>query len=274
MNIPDHARQRIAARLAASLPTWADREGTAAAAGLSDVQLTGEGAVPWRLLVDEAVAQDKLVRLVRAASRRKPDDAGLARLATDLEAGRLPGMALSGLVLPLGVGVVVLAIGAWWMTAPGGEAVVAEPPSVATPSPAAVVQSPPPTPVEEPPAPVPVPVPVVAPAPTPTPTPTPTATPTPAAASTTPTGTGPCAGRRGYAYLGASTSLRAGATWTVASSINVRATYPTRDNSWDARSALQCTLPAGSVVEVREAPIEVSKGAWWVLVDGAAVRSW
>jgi hypothetical protein len=309
MMVAESVRHRIAGRLAASLPSWADREAVAASAGLRDVQLTGEGVKAWRLLVDEAVAQEKLPALLRAAARRKPDDAALTGMAAAIEAGRLPGAGLPAALL-IG-GLVLLGAGAWWVwgarapvageeravglaVTPAASVEAASTPvaaPAATPS-ATPASTPSATPASTPSA-TPASTPVAAPAATPsatpastpvaTPTATPSATPVSAASRPVPTpvatarpspvvGGAPCAGRSGYAHLGSSTTLTAGMTWTTDRGLTVRAVYPSAENGWNSRGEVQCALPAGTVIELRAAPIAVPGGAYWLPIDGASIR--
>jgi hypothetical protein len=108
----------------------------------------------------------------------------------------------------------------------------------------------------------------------------PKATPRPVAAKATAapvrvpasSGDGPCAGREGYAYMGASTTLAVGDVWAVDRPLNVREEYPGRDNGWNPRATVVCVLPSGVDVELYEAPIQVDGGAVWVRVSGDKVR--
>ena len=90
MQVAEEVRQRIASGLAAALPTWADREAVAKLAGIRDVQLTGSGIEAWRLLLDQAIEQERLASLMRVASARQPDDRNLAHMAEVIEAGGMP----------------------------------------------------------------------------------------------------------------------------------------------------------------------------------------
>ena len=68
----------------------------------------------------------------------------------------------------------------------------------------------------------------------------------------------------GYWYAGPQAPGEAGDTITVATSVNVRLDYPRQDNAFDTRSPIQCALGVGDQVLLREAPIAVPPGAWWV----------
>lgn len=113
MTPSESQRNGLARLLARSLPDWSDREAVASASSLRDVQLTGAAPRAWRALVDEAVAQGRLPALIRAAARRKPDDATLARLAGGLEHGRLLLPRPGRLALAFAAGVVVAGVYVW-----------------------------------------------------------------------------------------------------------------------------------------------------------------
>jgi hypothetical protein len=295
MSIGQNERQGIAARLAASLPGWSDREAVAAAAGLRDVQLTGKASQAWLMLVDEAVEQDKLERLVRVAARRFPDDAALQRLANDVEAGRMPGGVPRGVLI--GVALVFVAAVGWWALggaaeqpaatlegvadARGGDVPAPAPARVETPArapSARVAQAPSQEVVESPSVTT---APAVAVAETPSPTPPPLTIPTSppvsapirASLASASAAGGPCDGQVGFAFLGETTSLSAGDTWTASRAINVRADYPRSDNGWSSRTEVLCVLPKGATVRLDQAPVAVDGGVFWLRVDGASASA-
>ncbi len=79
---------------------------------------------------------------------------------------------------------------------------------------------------------------------------------------------GRCGGRRGqligYWYAGSTAPWGPGDTYTVWGGANVRKMFPARENHWNTRSELICTLKNGDKVLVRDAPIAVDGGAYWV----------
>lgn len=85
----DRDRTRAARLLARVVPSWEDRTAAARGAGLVDVQVSGEPEAAWRLLIDEALLQGRMVQLGRAALARKPDDPALQRLARGIDEARI-----------------------------------------------------------------------------------------------------------------------------------------------------------------------------------------
>lgn len=248
MDLAAPDRDRLARTFAAALPDWEDRAAVSSAAGLKDVQLTGESFTVWVHLVDEALEQDRLVQLGRAAAHRKPDDARLAALAEGLAEGKMPSRptplawALAGLAL------VVFGATAWFVLPQSDSADVpeertsaevvapepAEPAPETEPTPEVeeqAVAAPEPEPVAEPERetvaqPEPEPEPKAEPEPMAAPEPEPVAEPatepdpparvsTPEPAAPTPAATsngfGPCTDLTGFAYIGMSDQIDDGA---------------------------------------------------------------
>jgi len=90
-------------------------------------------------------------------------------------------------------------------------------------------------------------------------------------APTAPSLTGGCKGPAGqvvgYAYAGSATPSVAGGRWSVPQDVNVRAWYPTAENSYDTTGPVVCVLTSGSTVLAGD-PISVAGGAFWVPVKG------
>ncbi len=288
MELTNPQRIAMARLLARGLPSWQDRENAASRAGLTDVQLTGSPQQVWELLVDEAVAQDRLGDLVRAASRLAPDDVALQRLADGMSQGKVatPG---PGLRLAI-AGTALMALGGFFLLGssdPVGEGEVpqaaeqhedralrVEPAQVETPAPTEVAEAPAeapevaeaPQPVDEveqapqPPVEQPAEVEPVA------------ATPPPAAAPPTTPGV-PCESSGGFAFLGEQASgVSAGREWVVPRAVNVRLEYPSEANRWNARTEVQCVLPRGARVSMAQDPVRVDGNVYWVYVAPGSVR--
>ncbi len=68
----------------------------------------------------------------------------------------------------------------------------------------------------------------------------------------------------GYWYAGASTPGTQGTTITLTRDARVRADYPHAENRHNARAAERCVLKAGMRVALSQAPIDASRGHWWV----------
>ena len=105
--------QRAIVRLLSSaLPSWAERSAVCSAAGIKDVQLTGDALAAWRHIVEEAQLQGRLDRLVIAAHKRTPDHPGLARVVARLEeSGELRVSSPAGLYAFIGVVLVATVVG-------------------------------------------------------------------------------------------------------------------------------------------------------------------
>jgi hypothetical protein len=138
-------------------------------------------------------------------------------------------------------------------TPPASDAEAAPAPAAAEaasdPAPPAAVEAPPPAP--EPPDPAP-------------------AAPAPAVAKAAATRLGGgCAGAQpgevvGYWYAGTENPGAAGSTITLTRDARVRADYPRKENRHDSSAPERCVLSRGSRVTLHAAPIEASRGYWWV----------
>ena len=78
----------------------------------------------------------------------------------------------------------------------------------------------------------------------------------------------------GYWYAGESAPGAAGEVVVVPHSVNVRADYPDRHNSYDARAAIRCQLASGDRIQLTAEPILVPGDRYWVpLYNGDLIRS-
>lgn len=299
--------QRAIVRLLSSaLPSWAERSAVCSAAGIKDVQLTGDALAAWRHIVEEAQLQGRLDRLVIAAHKRSPDHPGLARVVARLEeSGELRVSSPAGLYAFIGVVLVATVVGivsSAEVLAPevnartGFGAPSSAPTSVAVDEvPSASAPEPSGKPTRDTPA-VPAttaaslePPPPMRPAdddvrvePDPPVTNAPSV-PTPPvstsvegtatekrASSPPPKANRACRNQSGWVYLGPEKTVRSGATWTVDTYRNVRQDLPSRDNDWNVASPRVCVLGPGWQVEVTAEPVLISGGAWWLQVGAGA----
>jgi hypothetical protein len=95
----------------------------------------------------------------------------------------------------------------------------------------------------------------------------PSVAPSPTAVPSTGGCKGPAGQVVGYAYAGSATPSITGGRWSVAQDVNVRAWYPTAENSYDTTGPVVCVLTSGSTVAAGD-PISVAGGAFWVPVKG------
>ncbi|MFH1464477.1 MAG: hypothetical protein ABIO70_08825, partial [Pseudomonadota bacterium] len=68
----------------------------------------------------------------------------------------------------------------------------------------------------------------------------------------------------GYWYAGAESPGKRGEIVTISGGVNVRAFLPSRENGWNSRTQLVCSLGDGWRVRLGQAPVFVPGGAWWV----------
>ena len=271
--------RELAAFFAKRFPTFRERGNLAESARLSYEESPGEADAEetWAELIRFAQDRAALQRLADAARRTGPADANLAEVCdilagrTAAENARSPG----GVLVALGGGgvLVVGAIVAWIGMSSGDpvrsdapvkpaavasrEAPVVAPPVEAATEPVEVAA--PPVEVAETQAAAESPaVPAVAPAPT--------------AARSAVTGCEAPAGTRiGWWYAGQANPGRKGATHRIRTSANVRADYPRKDNGYDAKAPLRCTLTAGTQIRLSEDPVDVYAGHWWVPLNGGDI---
>lgn len=299
--------QRAIVRLLSSaLPSWAERSAVCSAAGIKDVQLTGDALAAWRHIVEEAQLQGRLDRLVIAAHKRAPDHPGLARVVARLEeSGELRVSSPAGLYAFIGVVLVATVVGivlsaevlapevnarTGFGTPSSGPTSVADDDVPPAPAPESLGKSTPDAPAgpatNEPssePQPPKQPVddevrvevnPTVINAPS-VPTP-PVATSVEGtatekrASSPPPKANRACRNQSGWVYLGDEKIVRSGATWTVDTYRNVRQDLPSRENDWNVASPRVCVLGPGWQVEVTAEPVLISGGAWWLQVGAGA----
>jgi hypothetical protein len=78
----------------------------------------------------------------------------------------------------------------------------------------------------------------------------------------------------GYWYAGEAAPGEAGEVVVVPHSVNVRADYPDRHNSYDSRAAVRCQLASGDRIQLTAEPILVPGDRYWVpLYNGDLIRS-
>lgn len=266
MELQPEDLEELADFFAKRFPNAADREALVRSTGL-DTVLPSEPLPAWLVLLATAQQKDRMGVLVQAAAGLRPEDDSLNDVAEAFsEQQKLPlGKAAISLVVLL-----ALALGAWgWFATSEGhinERVPATPSTVdlkpdkpllprptgtVTPDPAPALVppvAPPPTALVEPPAEVPV--------------------------DDTPPETdgewiegrcgGPAGRLVGYWYAGAPFEPTQGERYQLKNSKNVRADYPRRENSWDAREPVTCVLKQGDTVNLSHAPILVDGGKYWV----------
>lgn len=231
----------------------------------------GDLDADWETILTHADQHGTLGKLAAALAKAAPADETFQAMARTL--GALTAPPRSGIPAPLlavaGAGVVLVA-GMAWMLGGGGSS-EPEAPAPAPPAAAPLVEVA--APVEAAAAPVEAAVEPAAPAETPPPAP---AAP-PAAAPPEPmpvapvapayTGTGcqaPSGTVVGYWYAGRDNPGAAGASYTLDRDARVRADYPRSENRHNAAAPERCVLPRGATIVLRAAPIEASRGYWWV----------
>ena len=88
---------------------------------------------------------------------------------------------------------------------------------------------------------------------------------------------GRCSGESGsivgYFYVGDGVDALAGETHVMATSAYVRGDYPRRENGWDFSVAASCALNPGDRVVLRDDPILVDGGKYWVALYGESLLS-
>ncbi len=72
----------------------------------------------------------------------------------------------------------------------------------------------------------------------------------------------------GYWYAGEKKPGEQGETITLDRDARVRVDYPRRENHNNFQTQERCVLPRGTRVKLELAPIDASKGRWWVPVVG------
>ena len=271
----------LAAFFAKRFPSYEQRAALSEAAGLAgDAQLTGDARAVWTDVVRVAVEKGRLNDLVERAQQARPDDDNLREMAAVILGGRRWRGGRVGLTLAaVAVGLVLVLVWSPWSGRQAGDedasgpaepqavaqAPVSSPepqvPVVAEIEPAAVpavIDGDAVEPVIEPvavvAAPQPEPEPVAKSAPKPVPKPAPGA---PLRCE------GPDGEVVGYWYAGEDAPPK-GSTYSVDGGINVRVDYPGHHNSYDARSALVCTLGHGWQLRIGHEPVLVPGGHYWV----------
>ena len=298
MEFSEQEIRDLARFFAKRFPSFEQRTHIAGMAGLGgSAQLSGEPEAAWSDLVRTAVQGGRMLHLARSAARQRPSDSNLKSLVDTIEAGR--SVRLGGLRLGLGALAIILLAGLVWGLSrtslhEQGEPPVAAPPALASAQPAPAPQpaaggpllsdtpptaSAPPltgspaTPDDPPPAaydasapeatnpapPLPGDAPVAAPTGPPVPPPEP---------ATPPLVEGRCGGPQGellgYWYAGSDADWAPAAVHTISGGANVRASYPSRENNWNARARVVCGLRNGDQVRISQPPVWVVGGAWWV----------
>ncbi len=234
----------------------------------------GDVEADWAFILTHADQHGSLGRLAAALAVAAPRDETLQAVARTL--GALTAPPAPRIPAPLlavgGAGILLVAGMAWMMVGRGGgeappvakPAALAEAPVEAAPAPIEAA----PAAVEAAPAPVeaapveaaPVEAAPVAPAPVAA---------VPPAAPAAPAKLGPgCAGASGsvvgYWYAGRDKPGEQGATITLDRDARVRADFPRQENHHNATAPERCVLSRGARVVLTQAPIEASKGYWWV----------
>lgn len=213
----------------------------------------GDVEADWAFILTHADQQGSLGRLAAALAAAAPRDETLQAVARTLGALTAPpAPRIPAPLLAVGGGGILLVAGMAWMMAGrgGGEA----PPAA---KPAALAEAP----IEAAPAPA-VPPPVEA-------VPVEAAPVEAAPVEAAPAKLGPgCAGASGsvvgYWYAGRDKPGEQGATITLDRDARVRADFPRQENHHNATAPERCVLSRGARVVLTQAPIEASKGYWWV----------
>lgn len=267
MELQPEDLEELADFFAKRFPNAADREALVRSTGL-DTILPSEPLPAWLVLLATAQQKDRMGVLVQAAAGLRPEDDSLSDVADAFsEQQKLPlGKAAISLAVLLALG-----LGAWgWFATSEGHINERVP---ATPSTVDLKPEKPLIPRPEKPAAIPPPdVGPTAPAvvePEPAPEP-----PEVVPIDDTPPETdgewvegrcgGPAGRLVGYWYAGAPFEPEQGERYQLKNSKNVRADYPRRENSWDAREPVTCVLKQGDTVNLSHAPILVDGGKYWV----------
>lgn len=230
-------------------------------AGLpKDRTAQGDVEAEWASILGNADAQGSLGPLTAALAKDAPSDETLQALARTL--GVLtapPPRALPVPMLAVGGAGVLLVAGMGWMLlgrGPGGEAAPKPVVTVAAPAAPVAEAAPPPAEAAPPPVEAPAAEAVVAPAAAP-----PAAKPTRLAGGCTGGAPGVVVG---YWYAGREKPGEQGATITLGRDARVRAEYPSAANHHNAAAPERCVLSRGTTVVLHQAPVEASRGYWWV----------
>lgn len=263
MALSNDGKDTIARALTSAFPSVGDRLRVLTAAGLGDIQATGDAKSAWRHAVDDAAERGAVARLLSTAGR---ESLYIRMLALDVAEGRTPGlgfrrvvqMGLAGVAAAL---VILLAI-----------LVVTRPPAS---RPAAADARTPASPVMV----APVPVTPVATAPEPVPTPEPVApTPEPVAPSPEPVtsasavpgacGAPDASGRIGWVYVGERAPKVVDGVLSLPTSGNVRIDYPNAENRWNSRARIRCWLPKGARVRLAGEVASIPPHDYWAPIGG------
>ncbi len=232
-----------------------------------DRTVPGDAEAAWEVIFRAADDAGSLGVLAAALVKDAPNDETFLALARTLTAATAPERSRGKLIGMISV--VAVLIGGGWALLSGGEEVSSRPAVVARAKTEAPVVVPPvAAPVEAAVAPE-----VAAPA-APSVTepkraePRVVAAPSPAAPAPLRVGCtgGPPGEVVGYFYAGADKPGEAGQVITLSRDARVRADYPRRENHHNARSPERCVLPRGTELKLDRAPVDASKGHWWVPV--------
>jgi len=289
MTIDAEDLRGFARACARRFPAADDQRQFAAEVGVSgDFTTPGDPELSWAGILERAERQGRLAKLAGALAKAAPGDETFAAMARALGVLAAPAGPPVATLAAAGFGALLLVGGAvaWFaggpaadVPLPGGRAAPPaaagkhdEPPIAPAAASAAPPEAPPPAPAVEaaPPA---VAAPAAEAAPAREAAPVREAAPAraaPAAASRLPVGcTGAPAGEVvGYWYFGTASPGAQGSTITLSRDARVRADYPRRENHHDASAPERCVLTRGSRFTMTLAPMEVSRGHWWIPVEG------
>jgi hypothetical protein len=277
----------LARTCARRFPRADDQRAIATAAGISgEVTEVGEPDLAWQKLLQTAQREGKLAKLAAELVRSAPGDANFVAVARALGDVARPARPPTGLIVAgaglaavVGLGLLVaFFLGNGDEQAPKENVVLKTDHAPATTSTGAV------DPKVSAAAPAPAEVPVAAPSAVPDTTPPPpgepptkvsaATTPQPPKASTEsptrPASVGSCRGTSGsvvgYWYAGTAKPGNAGETITLGRDARVRKSYPQASNGHNAATPEVCVLTRGTVQVLTQAPIDASRGHWWVPV--------
>jgi hypothetical protein len=304
VTLDDAELKDLAAACARRFPRPEEQRAMALAAGIGgDRTDVGDAQLAWYQLLRAAQEQGKMGGLARALAKAAPGDENLQAMARAVGVISRPPAAVTPVMLGLGAGasLALLAVGALGLSLFSGVDSEKRPPQadpatvgsgLASPTPDEPNPDEPAPNGSDGPGPTAVPTPPAAPTdnptsgpagapPSPAATPPPTATPptatppTTAVTATTPTERAPRPGCKGpagevvgYYYAGTASPGSAGDTITLARDARVRADYPRAENHHNAAAREVCVLTRGTRLTLAQAPIDASKGHFWVPVTG------
>ncbi len=235
----------------------------------------GDAEAAWSIILASSERKGALGRLARMLAAEAPGDETFAALARTLGAIAAPPARPPWLMLGVGgTGAALLAVGIGAFFTGASQAPPTAPTALPAarekPTPPAVDASAPEAPTTPEPGPSPTAAPAVA---RPAPVPAVAVVPAPVVpprGGRLPVGcTGAPVGEVvGYWYAGTKDPGPAGGTLTLDRDARVRSDYPRAENHHNAATPERCVLARGTRFVLTAAPIEVSRGHWWVPVVG------